>query len=100
MAHQQRQRHVVDEARQGGRRSGLSRIFTVIAQDRPSIECGLPLDGSRFEALIPPLVERPTFALCTKASLVFTLDQYVEHGVMSSDQRHAIEDAVAQRHNI
>jgi hypothetical protein len=76
MTRQQRQRHVVNEVRQaGGRRSGLSRIFTVIAQDRPNIECELPLDGRHFETLIPPLVERPTFVPCTKASLIFMLDQ-------------------------
>lgn len=37
-------------------------LDTVVTPDRPILECELPLDGSRFEALIPPLVERPTFA--------------------------------------
>lgn len=75
-------------------------LDTVVTPDRPILECELPLDKSRFEALIPPLVERPTFALRKRALLIFTLDQYVEHGVMSVEQRHAIEEAVAQRRNI
>jgi type IV secretion system protein VirB11 len=75
-------------------------IETVITPDRPILECELPLDGSRFEALIPPLVERPTFALRKKAVLIFTLEHYVERGIMSAAQRDAIEQAVSQRKNI
>jgi len=75
-------------------------LDTVITQDRSILECELPLDGSRFEALIPPLVERPTFALRKKALLIFTLDHYVERGIMNAAQRQAIEEAVAQRRNI
>jgi P-type conjugative transfer ATPase TrbB len=75
-------------------------LETVVTQDRPILECELPLDGSRFEALIPPLVERPTFALRKKALLIFTLDHYMEQGAMSAAQREAIEEAVSQRHNI
>ena len=75
-------------------------LDTIVTQDRPILECELPLDGSRFEALIPPLVERPTFALRKKALLIFTLDHYMEQGAMSAAQREAIEEAVSQRHNI
>lgn len=73
---------------------------SVITPDRPILECELPLDGSRFEALIPPLVERPTFALRKKGELIFTLEHYVERAIMSAGQRDALEQAVAQRQNI
>src|SRR5271170_5472958 len=36
---------------------------TVITRDNPSIECELPLDGSRFAGMIPPLVTAPVFAV-------------------------------------
>ena len=75
-------------------------IDTVITPERAILECELPLDGSRFEALIPPLVERPTFAVRKKALLIFTLGHYVERGVMSADQKEAIEHAVCERANI
>jgi len=55
---------------------------------------------NRFETLIPRLVERTIFALRTRVLLIFMLDYYAGHGVMSADQRHTIEDAVAQRRNI
>ncbi|MDA8254335.1 MAG: P-type conjugative transfer ATPase TrbB [Betaproteobacteria bacterium] len=75
-------------------------LDSVVTPDRPILECELPLDGSRFEALIPPLVERASFALRKKAALVFTLADYVAKGIMTHAQCQAIEDAVADRRNI
>jgi type IV secretion system protein VirB11 len=75
-------------------------LDAVVTPDRPILECELPLDGSRFEALIPPLVERASFALRKKAALVFTLADYVVKGIMTQTQCQAIEDAVADRRNI
>ena len=75
-------------------------LDAVVTPDRPILECELPLDGSRFEALIPPLVERASFALRKKAALVFALADYVATGIMTQAQCQAIEDAVADRRNI
>ena len=75
-------------------------LDTVVTPQQPILECELPLDGSRFEALIPPLVERASFALRKKATLVFTLDDYVAKGIMTPAQIQAIEQAVANRHNV
>ena len=75
-------------------------LDAVVTPDHPILECELPLDGSRFEALIPPLVERASFALRKKAALVFTLADYVAKGIMTQAQCQAIEDAVADRRNI
>ena len=75
-------------------------LDAVVTPDRPILECELPLDGSRFEALIPPLVERASFALRKKAALVFALVDYVAKGIMTQAQCQAIEDAVADRRNI
>ena len=75
-------------------------LDTVVTAERPILECELPLDGSRFEALIPPLVERACFALRKRASLVFTLEDYVAQGIMTQAQRQAIEQAVTARRNI
>ena len=75
-------------------------LDAVVTAERPILECELPLDGSRFEALIPPLVEHAGFALRKKATLVFTLEDYVAKGIMSAAQRKAIEEAVAGRQNV
>ena len=75
-------------------------LDTVVTPERPILECELPLDGSRFEALIPPLVERSSFAMRKKATLVFTLKDYVAKAIMTAAQRTAIESAAAARQNI
>ena len=75
-------------------------LNTVVTPERPILECELPLDGSRLEAIIPPLVERASFALRKKATLVFNLGDYVSKGIMSDAQRQAIEDAVTARRNV
>ncbi|MDN4715027.1 hypothetical protein QYZ46_26095 [Vibrio parahaemolyticus] len=34
-----------------------------VTATQPILECELPLDGSRFEGLIPPLVANPSFVI-------------------------------------
>jgi type IV secretion system protein VirB11 len=45
----------------------------VTNKDNPILECEFPLDGSRFEALLPPIVPSPIFALRKRALKVHTL---------------------------
>jgi P-type conjugative transfer ATPase TrbB len=73
---------------------------TAIMRDNPILECELPLDGSRFEGLLPPVVSAPIFAIRRKASAIFSLGQYVTAGIMSEGQKAIIEWAVAERQNI
>lgn len=77
-----------------------STLNTTITRDNPILECELPTDGSRFEALIPPIVSAPTFTIRKKALQVFSLADYVERGIMSPDHKVAIEESIATRSNI
>jgi type IV secretion system protein VirB11 len=60
----------------------------------------LPETGERFEGLLPPVVAAPTFAIRKPAVAVFTLNDYVAAGIMTSDQAEALRAAVAARKNI
>ncbi len=75
-------------------------LGTTVTPDHPILECELPLDGSRFEVLIPPVVPAPTFALRKRAKLIFSLADYVDTGVMTRLQATLIKTAVADRKNI
>ncbi|UWZ79363.1 P-type conjugative transfer ATPase TrbB [Geoalkalibacter halelectricus] len=75
-------------------------LHTVVTRENPILEGELPLDGSRFEGLLPPIVGHPTFTIRKKASVVFTLGQYVEQGIMTPEQQTAIEAAILRRANI
>jgi len=56
-----------------------SYLGTTITVDNPIIECELPIDGSRFEGIIPPIVANPIFTIRKKASKVFALEDYLAY---------------------
>ena len=73
---------------------------TTITRDNPSIECELPLDGSRFAGQIPPIVSAPVFAVRKRASRVFTLDQYVAADIMTAEQKRTLVVAIRDHRNL
>ncbi len=75
-------------------------LCTVVTPENPIVEGEFPLDGSRFEGLIPPVVANPIFTIRKKAISIFTLDDYVAKGSMTSTQRSAIHKAIIDRKNI
>ena len=77
-----------------------SGLKTQVTAANPILECELPLDGSRFEALIPPVVSAPVFSIRKKAIHIFTLINYVSSGIMTQKQCDAIMDAVLNCKNI
>ncbi|WP_295998853.1 P-type conjugative transfer ATPase TrbB [Rugamonas sp.] len=72
---------------------------TITATD-PKVEGELPLDGSRFAGQLPPIVTAPTFAIRKKAIAIYTLEQYVEAGIMSQRHYEAVKAAVKNHRNI
>jgi type IV secretion system protein VirB11 len=72
----------------------------IIDRDNPILECEFPLDGSRFEALLPPVVEAPAFSIRKRAIRRHTLQDYLAAGAMSQGQMEILHDAIVQRRNI
>ncbi|WP_408072908.1 P-type conjugative transfer ATPase TrbB [Legionella pneumophila] len=71
-----------------------------VTRYKPLLEGELPLDGSRFAGQLPPVVSSPTFAIRKKALSVFSLNQYVESGIITEAQSEVIEQAVVAHRNI
>lgn len=71
-----------------------------VTRKKPMIEGELPLDGSRFAGQLPPVVPAPTFAIRKKAVAIFSIEQYVESGIMTAGQRDVLVEAVATHRNI
>ncbi|AHI24884.1 P-type conjugative transfer ATPase TrbB [Komagataeibacter xylinus E25] len=65
----------------------------------PRISAELPT-GERFEGLLPPVVTAPSFAIRKPAVAVFTLDDYIDAGIMTSAQATFLCRAIAGRSNI
>jgi type IV secretion system protein TrbB len=94
---------------------------TIIHHDQPILETDLPMDGSRFQALIQPVVSSPVFAIRCRPRKIFTLEDYEKAHVLSDrndplnvsrerdhflqsirgrSHREIIQKAVAARKNI
>ncbi len=72
---------------------------TTVSADNPIVSAELP-DGSRFEGLIPPVVATPSFSIRRHTSMVLTLDDYVNKGTITPEQKTLFEKAVQDRENI
>ncbi len=57
---------------------------TVVNYDRPFLEAELPIDGSRFEGIVPPVTSRPVYAIRLRPRRIFTLDEYECTGILTS----------------
>ena len=72
----------------------------IITWENPRLEGVLPLDDSRFAGQIQPVVAHPAFTIRKRAVKVFTLDEYVEAGILTEEQRELIRCGIRERKNI
>jgi type IV secretion system protein VirB11 len=77
-----------------------SHMGETVTPDRPAVAGVLPRSGERFQGLLPPLAERPVFTIRKRASIVFTLDDYVAKGILPAAGAEVIRGAVVDRKNI
>ena len=75
-------------------------VSAEVHADRPRVSAELPETGERFEGLMPPVVAAPCFAIRRPAVAVFTLGDYVDAGIISSNQADLLRAAVLDRKNI
>src|SRR3954466_13326455 len=94
---------------------------TVMNHERPVLETEPPLDGSRFEGVVSPIVRRPVFAIRSRPKRIFTLDEYEQNRILTNaddplnrrrrriafretvrglSHREVIRTAVAEKRNI
>lgn len=67
---------------------------------RPIISGEMPLLGHRFEGLLPPAVDAPTFSIRRHALGRMSLSDYRAIGAMSAEQHQRISEAIKNRCNI
>lgn len=77
-------------------------LGTVANSQNAILEGALPPEfgSARFEGLLSPLVGAPSFAIRMRAKRVFTLQNYVERGIITTQERDRIAQAIADRKNI
>jgi type IV secretion system protein VirB11 len=57
---------------------------TVLNHEQPILETELPLDGSRFEGIVSPVVRRPIFAIRLRPKRIFSLADYEDALILTS----------------
>ena len=75
-------------------------VGEVVTKDRPRISATLPETGERFQGAFMPIVASPAFAIRKRPEVVFTLDDYVERGIMAAPMAAALRAAAAGRQNL
>src|ERR1039457_6290304 len=65
---------------------------TVLNHEHPILETELPIDGSRFEGIVSPVVRRPVFAIRLRPRRIFSLNDYEADGILthSDDPLHKL----------
>ena len=57
---------------------------TVLNHEHPILETELPMDGSRFEGIVSPVVRRPVFAIRLRPRRIFQLEEYEARGILTA----------------
>ncbi len=71
-----------------------------VDHDHPQVAAELPLFQARFQAWLPPVTKAPAFAIRKHVNYLLTLDDYVQQGGLTTQQRDLLREAVAARKNI
>lgn len=69
-------------------------------KDTPILSAELPRSGSRFQGILPPIVQRPTFTIRKKAVKIFTLEDYISQEILRPEHADIIRHAIVSRKNI
>ena len=75
-------------------------IGSTITRSSPVVSGELPLNGERFEGLIPPVVPAPSFTIRKRALAVYSLEDYVQQDIMSAAMANRLRTALLERRNI
>lgn len=77
-----------------------SALGTTITREEPVVEGEFPLDGSRFEGTAYPIVHGPSFTIRKKPCKVYTLEEYVEMGILDQTLLSFLHEAICRKCNI
>lgn len=74
-----------------------------LTPEHPLLQAELPAEhfrGARLQGFVPPVTSAPAFVIRKPASVVYSLDEYVERGILDPGHREALRGAVRERWNV
>ncbi|ASK79836.1 P-type conjugative transfer ATPase TrbB [Paraphotobacterium marinum] len=69
-------------------------------KNSPIVSSEIPFNGARFQGWLPPIVENPCFSIRKRALKIFSLQDYLNQGILKPDHYHALKKSVLNRKNI
>lgn len=75
-------------------------LNAIVDQKNPDISAEFPIDGSRFQATIPPIADAPSFSIRKKAIKIYSLADYVSLKTITEKQRDLISKICSEKKNI
>lgn len=77
-------------------------LKTTVGREKPIVEGAMPPEflKARFAGAIPNLVEGASFSIRLPARSIFTIDNYVEKGIITEEQKDRLIEAVLSRKNV
>ncbi len=74
-------------------------VGKVVNTHQPRLSATLPETGERFQAFMPPIVHAPCYTIRKRPDVVFSLDSYVERGILTQAQLEVIRHGAEDRKN-
>ncbi|MEX1251376.1 MAG: P-type conjugative transfer ATPase TrbB [Hyphomonas sp.] len=71
-----------------------------VGPDQPRLSASLPGSAARVQAMLPPVVAGPVFAIRKRPDRIHTLDDYVAEGSATPEQVRTLRQALEGRRNI
>ncbi|TVR78331.1 MAG: P-type conjugative transfer ATPase TrbB [Rhodospirillales bacterium] len=75
-------------------------IGETATRESPLVAGTIPETGERFQGVLPPLSPAAAFTIRKRPGVIFSLDEYVQDGIMTATQVAIVRDAVTQRRNV
>lgn len=77
-----------------------SHMGTEATHEHPTVSGILPGTNARFQGVLPPVSQRPIFAIRKPAQVIYTLDDFVNDGILSQRGAGVLRDAIERRVNL
>jgi len=80
-----------------------SSLSLTLDDSHPLLQAELPLadfGGARLQGIVPPLASAPSFVIRKPPTRIYSLDEYVESGVLAAAHREVLGAAVLDRANV
>lgn len=69
-------------------------------KNSPIVSSEIPFNGARFQGWLPPIVENPCFSIRKRALKIFSLQDYLNQGILKPEHYNALKKSVLNRKNI